>query len=77
MNAESSRFGPLSRFTSIVLKEFFVVSGSLQMHFFRGSEIDQNPVGFNMDVMVSCPIQFQWMVFELRWQGLAGKQEAQ
>lgn len=54
-----------------------MVSGSLQMHFFRGSEIDQNPVGFNMDVMVSCPIQFQWMVFELRWQGLAGKQEAQ
>ena len=61
--------------SSIVLKEFFVGSGSLQVNFFGRSVIDQHPIRLNVSVSVSGPIEFERVGFELRRQGLGSKQQ--
>jgi hypothetical protein len=60
---------------SIVLKELFVGSSSLQVNLFCASGVDQHPIRFNVSVSVSGPIEFEGMVFVLRRQGLAREQK--
>jgi len=50
-------------------------SSPFQMKFFIGCGIDQHPIGFNVRISISSPIQFEWMIFVERRQGTPGKQE--
>jgi hypothetical protein len=67
--------GDVDVMSSIVLKEFFVGSGSLQVNFFGGSGVDQHPIRLDVSVSVSGPIAFERVVFVLRRQGLRSEQK--
>jgi hypothetical protein len=54
-----------ARLASIVLEEFFVGSRPLKVDFLSGRGVDQHPVGFNVGVSVSGPIEFEGMVFHV------------
>lgn len=65
----------LGQQTSIIFKEFRVGSGSLQVKLFGGSGVDQHPIGFDMRISVSSPIEFERMVFVRRGQGISREQK--
>ena len=47
-----------------------MVSCPLQMYLFIGRGVDQHPVGLNVRISVSGPIEFERMIFVARRQGL-------
>jgi hypothetical protein len=73
--ANCLRPGELTYVASILLKELFVGSGSFQMDVICGSGVDQHPIRFNVSIAVSGPIEFEWVVFVLRGQGLPGEEK--
>jgi hypothetical protein len=52
-----------------------VGSGPLQVDLLIGSGVDKHPIGFNVRISVSSPIEFERMIFVLQRQGLASEQQ--
>ena len=59
----------------LVFEKILVSPGPFQVNFYFGSGINQDPIGFNVRVSVSGPIEFARMIFVSRRQGLVGEQK--
>jgi len=50
-------------------------SSPLQVNFFIASRVDKHPIRFDVRIPVSGPIEFERMIFVLRWQGMPSEQK--